>query len=154
MKSFDELKALPDLTVEPDRVVMTGGEGLAETVIYDGFGYPDSEELEAAEASFLEQFEVVGPRLMGDPREDFYQGVTFISVIRRKADGHLFGYEHWEPVAKHAEGDLTPNGDDQGFEVEWDTTPDRDGWWDEIPSVFVWLPVEPFTITGYSIVKP
>lgn len=88
---------------------------------------------------FLAEYELVleGAPYMGDPQEGWYQGVTFTSVIRRKSDGELFGYNWWEPISKHGEPYFEGNGDDFGLGYE----------------DYVFLPVKPFTITGYEVLK-
>lgn len=117
---------------EPDRVVLVGEWGL-EIIYY--VTYSGTENL----AEFLSEFEIVTGNFMADPGEDFYQGVLFMSLIRRLSDGKLFGYERWENVAKYNDADeAQPNGDEHGFESESETP-----YW-------VWLPVKPFTITGYE----
>lgn len=116
---------------EPDRVVLTGE--WASEVLYD-VTYSGTENLE----KFNEQFETVHGDFPANPDEDYYQGMLFMSLIRRKSDGRLFGYERWEMLAKYDDApQAEPNGWDYGFETDDD--------------VYVWLPVEPFTITGYKI---
>lgn len=126
---------------EPDRVILRGEWG--GEVIYDVL-WSDTENI----AEFEAAFEIVPGYHMADPNESFYQGIEFMALVRRKADGRLFGYPYWKPVAKHAEApDAEPNGDDHGFESTWnaDYTEYVDG------PYWVWLPVETFTITGYQI---
>lgn len=130
---------------EDDRVLVF--DDFAGEVIHSK--YWSYSEFPETRDKFLEQFDVVGSELFGDPDEDFYQGIKFITVIKRKSDGRMFGYEHWEPVAKHADPELEPNGEEHGF--DWDI-PDNFNWDDDyFPNVYVFLPVEPFTITGYQI---
>ena len=129
---------------EPDRVIMNGE--WAGEVIYDVTysGTPHIEEFEA-------EFEIVPGYHMADPAESFYQGVEFMALIRRRSDGRLFGYPYWKPVAKYAEcDDVGPNGDDHDLEPTW-----TDDTYEEYADgpFYVWLPVEPFTITGYAIAK-
>lgn len=134
-------KRIAALIVEPDRVIMRGDWG--SEVIYD-VTWSETENI----ADFEAAFEIVSGHHMADPKESFYQGVEFMALIRRKADGRLFGYPYWKPVAKHAEAeDVGPNGEDHGFEATFneDYTEYVDG------PYWVWLPVEPFTITGYRI---
>ena len=89
---------------------------------------------------FDELFETVG-KFMSNPHESFYQGLDFMSVIRRKSDGNLFGFEYWEDISKHGEPYAEPNGEDFP-ELEEN---DDYGW-------YVFKPVESFTITGYKYV--
>jgi hypothetical protein len=124
---------------EVDHVILP--EGLAHAVIYGGdaddwkWGESFDEERLAA---FNEAYETLGNQFLGDPKETWYQGVTFTAVIRRKADGKLFGYQYWEAVAKHGEPYVEANG------YEFDDAGDSD---------FVFLPVAAFPITGYVIQK-
>lgn len=126
---------------EPDRVVLVGE--WATEVIYD-VTYSGTENIGAFEADF----EIVSGHHLADPGESFYQGVLFMALIRRRADGRLFGYPYWKPIAKHAEvEDEGPNGDEHGFEATF-----NEDYTEYVTGPFyVWLPVEPFTITGYQI---
>lgn len=127
---------------EPDRVVLVGEWG--SEVIYD-VTYSGTENI----SEFLADFEIVSGDYMADPDEDFYQGVLFMSLIRRRSDDRLFGYPVWKMVAKYNDADeAQPNGDEHGFETEYEDDSyeviSRGPFW-------VWLPVEPFVITGYQI---
>lgn len=134
--SYEDLKTV----VEPDRIIMYGD--WVAGVIYDVL-YGADEDLEA---EFLSQFEIVG-RFMGNPKEHFYQGIDWVMVIRRKSDGRLFGYTYWRPVAKHSDDAyLEENGEEFGLQPPYEE--------DNYCPIYVWLPVEEFTITGYKIIKP
>lgn len=112
-----------------------------------GIGFPD-EASEETISRFNEIFETMDSpsHILGDPDEEFYQGVTFIQLIRRKSDGQLFGFEYFEMFADGSEWE--PNGDEHGYEIE---PPDNHDWDnDYFPSVYVFLPVRPFTVTGYT----
>lgn len=137
-----EPEQAPPIVNELDRVIMCGEDWVKE-LIHD-VAWSETRNIELFETDF----EVVSGHHMADPKESFYQGVEFMSLIRRKSDGRLFGYPRWEPVAKHAEApDVEPNGDDHGLESTW-----NDDYTDYVTGPFwVWLPVEPFTITGYRI---
>lgn len=126
------------LVNEPDRVIMRGE--WATEIIYN-VTWSETENI----AAFETDFEIVdGDHQAGT---DYYQGLAFMSLIRRKSDGRLFGYPTWRPLAKHADtGDVDPNGEDHGFEYEFDTDYNVIG-----GEIYVWLPVETFTITGYRI---
>ena len=88
---------------------------------------------------------------MADPNEGFYQGIEVMAVIKRKSDGRLFGFQYWTPIAKYSETEIEPNGEEVGLPFE---VPDGFDWNnDYYPSAYVWLPIEPFTITGYKITK-
>lgn len=124
---------------EPDRVVLVGEWG--SEIIYD-VTYSGTENL----SEFLSEFEIVKGDFMADPDEDFYQGVLFMSLIRRLSDGKLFGFPVWKMVAKYNDADeAQPNGEEHGFESEWDENDEyvKGPYW-------VWRPVKPFTITGYE----
>jgi hypothetical protein len=125
---------------ETDRVILVGEEWPKE-VIYD---------VTWSETDHLEEFNALFEIVPGDHQAgtDYYQGLDFMALIRRKSDGRLFGYPYWKPLAKHAdEPDVEPNGGDHGFEPEFNA--------DYTEYTFgphwVFLPVEPFTITGYRV---
>jgi len=134
------------LVVEQDRVIIY--DSLGEDVIWDQLEYSEIPERVQA---FQELFEIVEPRRywMANPNEDFYQGIEVMIVIRRKSDSRLFGFNYWTPVSKHGEAQVESNGDSNGF--DWDIPDDYDWNEDYYPNPYVFLPVEPFTITGYKI---
>lgn len=137
---------------ESDRVIIY--DDTAKAVIYGSMGWPESESQKAGEAEFAELFEVVksGQDLFfANPTDSFYQGVEAMRVIRRKADGVLFGFPYWKPIAKYDEYEIDGNGDQHG--LKFDAPDDFDWDNDYYPEPFVFLPVEPFTITGYKIVE-
>ena len=132
---------------EPNRVIIY--DELAKDVIYawlDPTKYPESGQ------QFLDEFEFIKPvgYFLAEPNEDFYQGINVMAVIKRKADGKLFGYEYWTSVSKYGEAMIESNGEKHGF--DFDIPPNFDWNNDYYPGVFVWLPIEPFTITGYKII--
>ena len=103
----------------------------------------DFEKLKETYANFREQYELLGYKFLGDPKEDFYQGHKYTTVYKRISDGALFGFTYWQGGGKYGEAWIEPNGDDFGI-----------GWDDPRGSAYVFLPVEPFTITGYKTVDP
>lgn len=130
------------MTVEPERVILRGE--LATDVIFD-IAWSQTPHYE----EFEELFEIVSGHHLGDPDEDYYQGVTWTALIKRKADRRLFGFSYWQPVAKNSDAEYEPNGDDHGIETEYDKD------WKAIGGdVYVFTPVEEFTITGYQPVRP
>lgn len=130
-----------------DKVVIY--DDLAENIILYDLDYLPDEAKDGAE-SFRSGFRIVNrERVHGNPGETYYQGITFIRVIERLSDGKLFGYLYWEDVSKHGSRSVEPNGEKYGFDFEWDEWQDE-GYW---PSVYVFLPVEPFSITGYHVVE-
>lgn len=148
------------IEVEEDRVIMRGGIG--SSILLD-VGMDDDPGMD----KFNELFErVKGPgksdNFLANPDEDWYQGIAVMAVIKRKSDGRLFGYEYWTPIAKYGDAHYEANGGDHGFLSPWDDayTPvgfegeepvakHADGDEDDPTYVWVWLPVEPFTVTGY-----
>ena len=103
---------------------------------------------------FNELFEIVkGTRLA---KEDYYQGITVMALIRRRSDGRLFGYERFDDISKHSKNSFhEANGDEHGFQYDeaLEVETDADGETDDMNEVYVWLPVQPFTITGYRFLK-
>jgi hypothetical protein len=104
--------------------------GCAEDHKYDD-GYD-----EAALQQFLADYECLGSQFPGNPNEDYYQGMSFTTVYRRKSDGKLFGYTYWQMGGKYGEPFYEANGEEFGFD-DYDT--------------YVFQEVEPFTVTGYKI---
>jgi hypothetical protein len=131
------------VTVEPDRVILRGGVGSHAV-------YGWTEDDDPGYKSFVEQFEIVeGPGGTWLAAEDYYQGLSCTAVIRRKADGRLFGYPYWDDISKHGTKQIDTNGEENGFPYE-----ERCDLPDGLNEVYVWLPAEPFTITGYGISVP
>jgi hypothetical protein len=150
---------------EPDRVILRGD--LAEDVIW----HPDinSDNLDhwyydapiEAVAAVLADFDILQPphgangAFLADT--DFYQGVNAMRVLRRKSDGRLFGYKYWDTAGNDSwEPDNSGNGDDHpGTNLpEPDTNAPGFDWdRDWPPQTYVFLPVEPYTITGYRFPK-
>lgn len=115
----------------PEQVVLFGE--FAEDVIYELYGKT------SGNAEFDSQFEILtGTHLA---KEDYYQGLTVMSVIRRKADGLLFGYEYWQDISKNGESYLESNGYEKGYRYL--------NYSEHDPEVYVFEPVETFPITGY-----
>ncbi len=143
---IDEDKTNNKFLVEPDRVIIF--DQLAESVLFDQLDYSDAPQVSVAE--FKEQFDIVGRKFL-QPDEDFYQGVNFLTVIRRKTDQALFAYEVWTPVSDHGEPYFEANGDQHGFEWEYPDDFDWDN--DYRPETYVFLPVKPIFLPGYKFVK-
>lgn len=105
----------------------------------DIFNYKYNDEDEQSEEldKFLAEFEVVLPSrnsyLLAE--EVNFSGDSFecMVVIKRKSDGQLYGYKYYESVSNGAWD--SPNGKEYGITD---------------PEAYVWLPVAPFTITGYK----
>ncbi len=123
-------------------------------IIYDEFGeevayndldinYAEGEDKEELLA-FLEIFEVVTNgngtnEFLSSETSSYGEGLEVMSIIRRKSDGRLFGYEHW---SNGGYSSIEPNGDEHNIAHE--------GSDDDYSEAYVWLPVEPFTVTGYK----
>jgi hypothetical protein len=116
---------------DPDRIAIR--DPLAVEIILNLMW--DGEE---DKGEFDSLFEMVGDYLAD---EDFYQGLDKVTVIRRKSDDRLFGFQWWDDISKHGEPYYEPNGDEHGFDYELDA------------SWYVFLPVEPFTIEAFRIAK-
>lgn len=121
------------ITDNGDQIIM--GRELAHEIIFDMLDYPTSDPagVEEFKASYDSMVPEAGYH-HADPNEDYYQGINVMAVIRRKSDGALFGFPYWTPIAKHADPYIEGNGDK--FDRDWDD--------------YVFVPVEPFTITGYK----
>jgi hypothetical protein len=130
------------IVVEDDRVILRGAYFAGKVIRNVGFSGDEGWD------EFCELFEIVeGPGGTWLAAEDYYQGLTAMALIRRKSDGRLFGYPYWDDISSHGSSYHQANGYAHGFGDEWDEVlSDAD-----LQSVYVWLPVEPFTITGYRI---
>jgi len=80
---------------------------------------------------------------------DLYQGTTLMRVIRRKADGKLFGFDFWQGGGKYGEANIEPNGDDHGFPSKYDF---QDGV-DEDEVWYVFRPVELAPLPAYKFAE-
>lgn len=144
------------LTVNEDEVVILGDA--ARDILFADKGeiiFSRESITDAQVEEFNSLFAILAEdNVLGDPNEDFYQGVTFIKVIRRLSDDKLFGYTYWTPVSKNGETYLEANGTDHGYNFPDELT-DAPGFnWDEdYVSAWVFLPVKPFTVTGYELVE-
>lgn len=102
------------------------------------------EEIEA----FLGAFEIVkdGSNDWFHTDGDLYQGTTLMRVIRRKADGKLFGFSYWEGGGKYGESMIETNGEDHGFppKYDWEDGVEQDEVW------YVFLPVVEKPLPAYA----
>lgn len=119
---------------EEDRVLLY--DDLGTDVIYGMLDYPESDHKDVD--AFKEEFEFIGDEFPGDPKESYYQGMNFTTIIKRKSDDRLFGYPYWKPIAKYDDYEVESNGDEHGFE-------------DDL--VYVFLPVREFSVQGYEVVS-
>lgn len=115
-------------------------EDFGEALIRNRLGYDTS--LESARNAFYEKFDVVNyGRVMSNKKEEFFDQIKFIRLIERKSDGKLFGFTYAEDISLGGKAYVHANGDDYGYEWE-----DEDS-----PIAYVFLPVKPFTVTGYEV---
>lgn len=114
--------------------------GVGDSAVYgeDYFSdyYDEWSEREQAEADkFLAEFEFLGERFPGNPAEDYYQGMNFTTVWKRKSDQKKFGFTYWESIAKYGEKYIEPQ--------EYDDENDE--------GIFVFKEVVPFVVQGYRV---
>lgn len=123
-----------DNIISNDDGVVLFGE-LAENVI-EGLFKDDDPEM----SEFLEEFEFVGNTFLSDPKEEFFDQVYLMSVIKRKSDDKLFGFEYSISVPED-------NSDESPYVYSSDEMEDA-------PEVeddgYVFMPVEPFNFPGYK----
>lgn len=93
-----------------------------------------------------ERYKVVTQTLADD---DFYQGLTMTTVIRRLSDNKLFGYTWWDDISKHGLAYVESNGSDFGYEGDCEVEGDYDTFY----SYYVFQPVEKWTYEGYRVVS-
>lgn len=98
--------------------------------------------------SFLEDFEVDPTDYLGDPEDSHYQGTTFTRLVRRKADGAVFGASYWyNPGIDSIEGSAVGQPDLSAIGVPWD-------WENDEPEPVVFVPVQQFERVGYQLDNP
>jgi hypothetical protein len=133
---------------QPDKIALR--DELGHDVAWDSFDYGDATDEQKAE--FEAGYEIVknGSDSWFHTDGDLYQGSTLMRVIRRKADGKLFGFEYWEGGGKHGETYIESNGDEKnGFpnKYDWEDGVDEDEIW------YVFQPVEYAPLPAYKISK-
>lgn len=124
---------------------------LGSSVCWGSIDDDYTEEAKANKATFDAAYEYVknGSDDWWHTNGDLYQGSTLMRVIRRKADGKLFGFPYWSGGGKHGEDDIEPNGDDHGFPSKYDF---QDGV-DEDEVWYVFLPIEYAPLPAYKIAQ-
>lgn len=125
----EEIEVEPSVLDQGYRVITTG-QSFSEGLILDVMD-------EDQQTIFEKDFELVGSDFLENT--DFYQGLRKTAVIKRKADGVLFGYAYFDDISKYGEAYIEANGDSHGFD-DYET--------------FVWLPVKEVQILGYEVVEP
>lgn len=120
-------------------------DALGHDVAWNSLDYPDATKEQVAQ--FSAAFEYVGDEWHTDG--DLYQGSTLMRVIRRKADGKLFGFAYWQGGGKYGEADIEHNGDDHGFpsKYDWEDGVDQDEVW------YVFQPVELAPLPAYRFIE-
>lgn len=147
---------------EPDRVILRGKLATEVIIGGDDMAATDPEHwyhdvAHEVAAPFLAEFDIPSPPHGCNgawlENTDFYQGINAMRVIRRKADGRMFGYCYWDTAGNdNWESDPHSNGDDHPGANLPEPDTDVPGFdWDTVwpPSTYVFLPVEPYVITGY-----
>lgn len=86
-------------------------------------------------SAFQGQFKILG-EFLANRNESFHRGQEMVRVIQR-IDGATFGKFYWQEGGKYGEANMEYDDHDEAT--------DR--------SVWLFKPVEPFTITGYGEVK-
>jgi hypothetical protein len=116
------------------------------------FGNTDADEVEAEHEDpdyefgregfeqFVRNHDFLGQNFLTDPNEAFYHSIELMSVWQRISDLKCFGYPYHKMVHKHGDWFIESNGDSHGID-----------WQDPRGEAFVFVEVEPFTITGYKI---
>lgn len=103
---------------EGERVIVYDDLG-GELVHNGNFTYTEVAE---QGKQFLEQFDVLMDRkYLANPKEDFYQGVQVMRVIRRKSDGEHFGYAYLDYAWNSGDREeLTASGEEEGFDYDYE----------------------------------
>lgn len=123
-------------------------DDLGEEVIYGTLVSPNTSWSDVPKENikgFFDKFDVLEEKFPGNSKEDYYQGMNFTRVIREKATGDLYGFTYWEDISKHGEPFVEANGDEHGYDFDWDD--------DYYPEVFVFLPVREFSVKGFEVIK-
>lgn len=119
-----------------------GSRVITYDITADVFAYQYEDEPNNPEGmrKFLHDFDIIESPLdehVISQQPEFSRGsIDCMRVIQRKSDGQCYGYSY-EYSAKYGESDA-PNGSEHGIKN---------------PNAYVWLPVKPFTITGYKFVN-
>lgn len=131
----------PLIEDQGSRIILRGN--LGESVILDVLmGEPGADE-------FRELFDLDPEDYIGDPTDSFYQVITFTRIITRKSDGAKFGFSYTAaPGHDHMETSYEQDLEELGIELEYDGSYELIGEWP-----YVFLPVEPFQRTGYTVKK-
>lgn len=140
----EEIKNQDYIINEPERVILFGE--VATDFLKDYIFFSDKTETDPAEKKLFELFELEeGFNMADDQVGARYPERMF--TLKRKSDGKVFGFQHpVDPSGQYE--DFDSNGDSNEVEVDTDNWTEED--WDEYPVPYVFLPVVPFTLTGYK----
>jgi hypothetical protein len=141
-----------DITDQPDKIAFRNG--LGHDVAWGDLTYGEESTKEQRE-EFLAAYEFVknGSDDWFHTDGEIYQGSTLMRVIRRKADGKLFGFSYWEGGGKYGETFIESNGNEHGFpsKYEWDDDDNVDedeNWYVFRPVTFAPIPAYRFETSG------
>lgn len=135
------LKCTDNIINEPERVGFLNK--LGHDVIWD-FMTNGSEASAEQHAEFDELFEHLGDGHHTDG--SFYQGITFLTLIRRKSDGQLFGHDYWE---SYSDGRMYGEGDASDDSLN---KYDEENDWATLEEWHFFLPVELKPLPAYRFV--
>jgi len=128
---------------QPDKIAFR--DELGHDIAWGDLEYGDATTADIAD--FKKAYELLSEEFHTDG--DLYQGSTLMRVIRRKADGKLFGFSFWQGGGEYGEALVEHNGDDHGFpsKYDWEDGVDKNELW------YVFLPVELAPIPAYKFTK-
>lgn len=131
--------------VEGGEFIVVRGKLPDAVMMYSDFSLQGDYAVEGA-AEFMADFEIFAEDALGDPKDSFYQVITFTTVYRRKSDGKLFGCSYFgspgNDMYEYSNEGMNPY---EELGVEWD-------WESDEPLPLVLLPVREFHRVGYETV--
>lgn len=129
---------------EGNRVILRGQ--LAEDIIHGYFTFMEKDT--PGYDDFVAQFETPDEDFIATPADAWHNWGYYMRIIKRVSDGKLFGYPYNDTVHPHSQGaEFENNAEENGLTVEY-----GDGYQDVVDGMpYVFLPVEPFTMTGYKL---
>lgn len=140
----EEIKNQGYIIDEPERVILFGE--VATDFLKGYIFFSDKVDTDPAEKKLFELFELEDEFHMADDQ----LGARFperMFTLKRKSDDKIFGFQHPVDVTGQYE-DFDSNSDANDVEVDTENWTEDD--WDGYPVPYVFLPVVPFTITGYK----
>ena len=133
-----------DFIDQPDRIAFR--DDIGHDVAWGDLEWGDATEDQRQSFHAAYEFVKNGDDSWFHTDGDLYQGSTLMRVIRRKADGKLFGFSYWDGGGKYGEAMIEHNGDDHGFPSKYDF---QDGV-DEDEAWYVFRPVELAPLPAYK----